>query len=138
MDLVGKKGVTMLCEINGNNIRLYINANEFTKKKVPVTLPTGYSYETIHITYAKNISELTPYFSITYNSVYHFPPVRSHSPCTFNLLVSDLSVAAEIRIVIEKFGQIPDSHYFDKAFDPILVTGDDGNKYNVIPSDQFK
>lgn len=31
-----------------------------------------------------------------------------------------------------------DDHYFDKAFDPILVTGDDGNEYNVIPSDQFK
>lgn len=43
-----------------------------------------------------------------------------------------------IRILIEKFGQIPDSHYFDKTFEPILVTGDDGNKYNVIPSDQFK
>lgn len=28
--------------------------------------------------------------------------------------------------------------HFDKAFDPILVTGDDGNEYNVIPSDQFK
>lgn len=24
------------------------------------------------------------------------------------------------------------------AFKPILVTADDGNKYNVIPSDQFK
>lgn len=23
-------------------------------------------------------------------------------------------------------------------FEPILVTGDDGNEYNVIPSDQFK
>lgn len=45
---------------------------------------------------------------------------------------------AEIRFVIEKFGQIPDAHYFDKAFDPILVTGDDGKEYNVIPSDQFK
>lgn len=32
----------------------------------------------------------------------------------------------------------PDNHYFDKAFDPILVTGDDGNEYNVIHSDQFK
>lgn len=39
---------------------------------------------------------------------------------------------------ITKFGQLPDSHYFDKAFEPILVTGDDGNEYNVIPSDQFK
>lgn len=42
------------------------------------------------------------------------------------------------RLSIEKFGQIPDAHYFDKAFDPILVVGDDGNKYKVIPSDQFK
>lgn len=34
--------------------------------------------------------------------------------------------------------QLPDTHYFDKAFEPILVTGADGNEYNVIPSDQFK
>lgn len=27
---------------------------------------------------------------------------------------------------------------FDSAFNPILVTGDDGKEYNVIPSDQFK
>lgn len=27
---------------------------------------------------------------------------------------------------------------FDGAFIPILVTGDDGNMYPVIPSDQFK
>lgn len=40
--------------------------------------------------------------------------------------------------VIEKFGQIADIHYFDKAFEPILVVGDDGKEYNVIPSDQFK
>lgn len=31
-----------------------------------------------------------------------------------------------------------DANYFNKAFEPILVTGDDGNTYNVIPSDQFK
>lgn len=24
------------------------------------------------------------------------------------------------------------------AFEPIIVTGDDGHEYNVIPSDQFK
>nr|DAI25622.1 MAG TPA: hypothetical protein [Caudoviricetes sp.] len=43
-----------------------------------------------------------------------------------------------IRITLTKFGQLPDLHYFDAAFEPILVTGDDGNEYNVIPSDQFK
>ena len=54
------------------------------------------------------------------------------------LLIKDISKKADIRLSIEKFGQIPDTHYFDKAFDPILVVGDDGNEYNVIPSDQFK
>lgn len=28
--------------------------------------------------------------------------------------------------------------YFDNTFKPIVVTDDDGKKYNVIPSDQFK
>lgn len=128
----------MINEFRGNCIRIYINANEFTDKKVPITLPDGYSYENIRILYVTNISEITPYFSITTNTTYHIPPVRSHSPSTFTLFVVDLSKNAEIRILIEKFGQIPDTHYFDKPFEPILVTGDDGNKYNVIPSDQFK
>lgn len=50
----------------------------------------------------------------------------------------DASVPAELRFTIEKFGQILDPHYFDKEFEPILVIGDDGNEYNMIPSDQFK
>lgn len=124
-------------EIRGNCIRIYIEANELTNNRVPITLPDGYSYETIHITYLSNISELVPYFSINTNNVYHIPPVRSHSPATFNLLVGNLSAKAEIRLVIEKFGQIPDVHYFDAHFEPISVTGDDGKEYNVIPSDQF-
>lgn len=128
----------MINTFRGNCIRIYIEANELTEKRVPITLPDGYSYETIRITYLKNISELSPYFSITNNSLYHIPPVRSHSPSTFNLLVGNLSESAEFRILIEKFGQIPDAHYFDNAFEPILVTGEDGNEYNVIPSDQFK
>lgn len=43
-----------------------------------------------------------------------------------------------IHIQFDAFEQIPDTHYFDKAFDPILVTGDDGTEYKVIPSSQFK
>lgn len=35
-------------------------------------------------------------------------------------------------------GVVFDPHYFDTIAKPILVTGKDGNKYNVIPSDQFK
>lgn len=122
----------------GNCIRIYIDPNEFTNNRVPVTLPEGYSYETIRIIYLSNITELVPYFLITANHSYHIPPVNSHSPCTISLLVRDLSASAEVRILIEKFGQIPDPHYFDKAFKPILVTDDDGNEHKVIPSDQFK
>lgn len=128
----------MITEFKGNCIRIYFDANELKNKRVSVALPDGYSYESIHIIYLKNISELLPYFLITTNSSYYIPPVRSHSPSTVNLLVSNLAETAEIRFLIEKFGQKPDPHYFDKAFEPILVTGDDGNEYKVIPSDQFK
>lgn len=128
----------MNTEIRGNCIRIFIEANELTNRRVPITLPDGYSYESIHIVYLNNINELVPFFLIINNHTYHVPPVRSHSPSTLNLLVGDVSKSAEIRILIEKFGQIPDAHYFDKAFPPILVTGDDGNEYNVIPSEQFK
>lgn len=67
-----------------------------------------------------------------------FPVVNSKSPSILPLLIKDTSKRADIRLTIEKFGQIPDPHYFDKAFEPILVVGDDGNEYNVIPSNQFK
>lgn len=130
----------MQTDVRGNCIRIIIDRGELTNnnRRVLITLPDGYSYETIHIVYLYNIIELVPYFTLTNNNVYHIPPVRSHSPSTFNLLVGDINDKAEIRIVIEKFGQIPDSHYFDNMFEPILVTCDDGNEYKVIPSNQFK
>nr|DAQ79129.1 MAG TPA: hypothetical protein [Caudoviricetes sp.] len=43
-----------------------------------------------------------------------------------------------IVISFDEFGQIPDPYYFNSVFNPILVTGGDGNEYYVIPSDQFK
>lgn len=116
----------MITNINGNNIRISIKANELTNR-VHITLPDGYSYETIHFTVIENIGEIANLLSVGYD-LYNFPP------STFDLFVQDLSKRAELRIVIEKFGQIPDDHYFE----PILVTGDDGNKHNVIPSEQFK
>lgn len=128
----------MNTNINGNNVRIYIEANELTNRRVSITLPDGYSYETIHITYLYNITELNRYILINNNNSYTFPPVKSHSPSTIDLLVTDLSKKAELRLIIEKFGQIPDPHYSDRAFEPVLVVGDDGQKYNVISSDQFK
>ena len=67
-----------------------------------------------------------------------FPPINSKSPCILHPVKVNNTKSADLRILIIKFGQIPDQHYFDKTFDPILVTGNDGNEYNVIPSDQFK
>lgn len=64
--------------------------------------------------------------------------VNSKSPCTIKVSRIDDTKLARLRFSIEKFGQIPNIDYFNKAFDPILVVGDDGNEYNVIPSDQFK
>ena len=128
----------MINEFKGNCIRIFIKANELTDSRVSITLPDGYSYESIRILYVSNIYEIFPYFSITNLGSYHIPPVNSHSPCTVNLLVANISESAELRFLIEKFGQIPDPFYFDKAFKPILVTGEDGKEYNVIPSDQFK
>lgn len=138
MDLVGKRGVAMINEFRGNCIRIYIAAHELSTNRVVIKLPEGYSYESIRILYLSNISEISPYFLVSNNGSYHLPPIRSHSPSTFNLLVGNTANVAEIRILIEKFGQIPDTHYFDTAFDPILVTGDDGKEYKTIPSDQFK
>lgn len=123
MALVGKKGVAMRNVCKGNCIRISIDPNEFPDKRVPITLPDGYSYENIRILYLHNITELSPYFRINNNTAYHIPPVRSHSPSTFSLLLSDPTLDAEIRILIEKFGQIPDIHYFDKEFEPIFNPG---------------
>ena len=136
--MVGKRGVAMHNAFKGNCVRIAIDANEFTSSRVTITLPDGYSYENIKILYLRNIKELFPFFLIRDNASYHIPPIRSHSPSTFNILIDDISAPAELRILIEKFGQIPDAHYFDNAFAPISVTGDDGNEYKVIPSDQFQ
>ena len=123
--------------INGPFIHISVDANG-SSRDIKIDLPYGYTYQTIFINRVTNISALFSNIDIHTGDRITFPVVNSKSPSTLRLFISDLSRPAEIRLIIEKFGQIPDAHYFDKAFDPILVTGDDGNKYNVIPSDQFK
>lgn len=127
-----------MIQYSGNFIRIYFKANELTKEHTTVQLQDGYTYERLHINGATNVRELVPYMSIVAGDTITFPVVNSKSPSTIAIFVPDITKEAEIRITIEKFGQIPDIHYFDTAFEPILVTGDDGKKYNVIPSDQFK
>lgn len=66
-----------------------------------------------------------------------FPPVHSKNPNVISPLF-DTAKSQRFTFMITKFGQIPDPNYFKTAFEPILVTGDDGKEYKVIPSDQFK
>lgn len=123
--------------VNGCNITLRLAANELTSNDYVYILPSGYTINTIYITYLTNIEAINRAV-IQRNTRLVFPVVNSKSPSYITLYITDLTKAAEIRFTIEKFGQIPDPNYFNKEFNTILVTGDDGKEYNVIPSDQFK
>lgn len=127
----------MTQEYHGSFIHIVFEANELSDGRVKIQLADGYTYERIYIHYIDNV-ELSMYMPLESGEDITFPVVNGKSPSILPLLVKDVSRLADIRLTIEKFGQIPDAHYFDKAFEPILVTGDDGKKYNVIPSDQFK
>lgn len=123
--------------VNGCNITLKLEANESTSNDYVYILPIGYTINTMLITSLTNIEAINR-AAIQKNTRLVFPAVNSKSPSYITFYISDITKAAEIRFTIEKFGQIPDSSYFDSAFKPILVKGDDGKEYNVIPSDQFK
>lgn len=123
--------------INGCNITVKMLANESTSNDYVYILPSGYTINTIYITSLTNIEAINRAL-VQRNSRLVFPVVNSKSPSYITLYISDITKEAEIRFTIEKFGQIPDDSYFDKPFKPIVVIGDDGKKYNVIPSDQFK
>ena len=128
----------MIIAFHGPLISIHFDANDMPNNRTIVQLPGGYSYEKIFINDLLNIDELTEDMSIHIGDHITFPVVNSKSPSQIYLHIPDISKPADIKITIEKFGQIPDKHYFDNPFRPILITGDDGNKYNVIPSDQFK
>lgn len=125
----------MTVNYKGNFVIIRYAAGE---TPAPVRLADGYSFETISVVGANNINVLYNEITFVQGAIMRFPPVNSKSPCVLNPLIVDNTKQAYIRILILKFGQIPDPNYFDKAFEPILVTGDDGKEYNVIPSDQFK
>lgn len=103
-----------------------------------ITLIDGYSIEEMTIINNSGIYGLTfgaPIKQTTENL--RFPPVHSKNPNVIAPLF-DNTKSQRFTFIITKFGQIPDPNYFAEAFDPILVKGDDGKEYNVIPSDQFK
>lgn len=103
-----------------------------------ITLIDGYSIEEMYIINNTGIYGIYLGVPITPTTKkLYFPPVNSRNPNTIAPFF-DNKTEQRLSFLITKFGQIPDVHYFDKAFEPILVTGDDGKEYNVIPSDQFK
>ena len=125
----------METEIKGNCLRIELSAEE---NNVVFTMPDGYSYESFLLTEVNNLNYINPLCRAIQGGIYNFPPIRSKSPATITLVKRNVASIASVNITIVKFGQITDVHYFDKAFEPISVVGDDGNEYNVIPSDQFK
>ena len=128
----------MYIEYHGSFIRILIRANELQKNQASVILRNGYSYERIYVHSLRNITELYEHQKVTEGARITFPPVNCKSPSILWLYITDITKEAEIQLTIEKFGQTPDQYYFDRIFQPISVADDDGNKYNIIPSDQFK
>ena len=128
----------MSVEYYGPFIHISFTANELSEGHTYVQLAEGYSYERIFINNLVNITELNTYIPVQRGDRLIFPPVNSKSPSLLYLFIPDITKPADIRLTIEKFGQIPYPDYFTNPFNPILVTGEDGKKYKVIPSDQFK
>ena len=124
--------------IHGPLIYIKLDANSLSNNNVNIALPSGYSFEKIFINEVTNISALSSYYNIDRGDHITFPVVNSKSPSYLPLFIPDLSKLAAIKFTIEKFGKIPDSHYFDKEFEPTLVLGGGNNNYTAIPSDQFK
>ena len=123
---------------NGPFIYISFNANELTNEHILIELPEGYTYERLFVNQAINIAEIYPNIPIKDGFDITFPVVNSKSPSILLIYIPDVTKPSELRLTIEKFGQIPNPNYFNTAFKPILVMGDDGKEYKVIPSDQFK
>lgn len=122
---------------SGPFIVISFDENERPEGRAMIQLPDGYSCERIFINGLNNISELIPDMSISVGDHITFPVVNGKSPSVLGLFIPDPSKKAEIRLTIEKFGQIPDPYYFNSVFVPLSVTVDD-NQYMLIHSDQFK
>ena len=125
----------MTIAYRGNFIIIRYDPGETTG---PIKLADGYSFETISVVGYDNINVIYPEITFTLSNIMRFPPVNSMNPCILWPRIIDNTKRAYLRILILKFGQIPDPKYFERTFIPISVLDDDGNEYKVIPSDQFK
>lgn len=124
----------MTVTYKGNFVHIRYDANEDAQL---IKLADGYSFDTITIIGADNINVIYDQITFIQGGTMRFPPINSKSPCVLNPIKRDNTKPAYLRIIITKFGQIPDPNYFKEAFKPILVKGEDGNEYPIIPSDQF-
>lgn len=77
--------------ILGNICRFVTEPNEISKNPLTITLPDGYSLETICITNCINILWFNSAVSITNNRIYTFPAIDSKSPCVLKLSITDLT-----------------------------------------------
>lgn len=133
----------MKIDVNGNSFRFVIEEKDINTT-VTYTFPDGYSFNKIIFSrYTTELYLILPQISSYYNSKLTFPIVKSKSPNTIVIAVTDKANAGNyMDVYITKFGGIPDSHYFDKAFDPVLVKSKDENgneiEYIMIPSTQFE
>lgn len=136
----------MITRITGNIIRFLCEEDDIGKN-IPYTLPDGYSLHTFYFSRSSTLvtiyTENSLYNSFNSNVLITCPIVNSMSPNSFVLSFPTGTTANTwIELTIYDFGGIPDSHYFDKAFEPILVKSknENGNEveYNMIPSTQFE
>lgn len=138
----------MITKISGNIIRFLCEESDIGQN-VNYTLPDGY---TLHkFMFNRNDQSVTIYTNVdTSNQLYTSnniviicPIISSKSPNSFIIRFSNAStVNTWIELIIFELGGIPDSHYFDKAFNPVLIKSKDENddeiEYNMIQSTQFE
>lgn len=138
----------MIVKISGNTIK-FLSEESDKGKTVNYTLPDGYTlYKYMFYRSVSSITIFACYNTLNQlftsnNIVMTCPIVNSMSPNNFTIsFSSDTPANSWIELFIIKFGGIPNPHYFDKAFEPILVKSKDKNgneiEYNMIPSTQFE
>ena len=126
----------MTIKYYGNTVDIKFDTTD--NSGTTITLIDGYSIEEMTIINNTGIYGLFFGFPINLTTTtLRFPPVHSKNPNVIAPLFDNKN-PQRLTFIITKFGQIPDPNYFKTAFEPILVTGDDGNEYKVIPSNQFK
>lgn len=124
-------------KIFGNLISLNFRPDELTSPSYVYRLPEGYSVYQMKIISLTNAIIINIDISLKPDT-YVFPIVNGKSPSTINIQITDIKKPTYVRLSIKSLGGIPYEDYFKEAFKPILVTGEDGKEYKVIPSEQFK